>query len=143
MEKRKVLFVCVHNAARSQMAEAYLNQLGNDKFIAESAGLEPGELNPLAVAAMEKDGIDIMHHKTKSVFDIFRQGQLFSYVITVCDESQGERCPVFPGQVKRLHWGFEDPYGLKELPFEEALARTCEIRDKIKNKIKEFIASEG
>ncbi len=142
MQKKKILFVCVHNSARSQMAEAYLSNMAGDTFDAESAGLEPGEINPIAVAAMEADGIDITHKETKSVFEIFKQGRLFSYVITVCDESQGERCPIFPGTVKRLHWSFDDPYHYKNQPYEEALKRTIQIRDEIKKKVMDFIESE-
>lgn len=110
--KIKVLFVCVHNSARSQMAEAFLKQLGGDKFIAESAGLEPGELNPLVVEAMKEIGIDISENTTKSVFEFFKQGKIFNYVITVCDETSGERCPLFPGRTVRLRWSFDDPSAL-------------------------------
>src|SRR5438132_8450272 len=81
--KPKVLFICVHNSARSQMAEAWLNHLCGDFFEARSAGLEPGTLNPLAVAVMKEAGIDISEKKTQSVFDVFKSGQLFAHVITV------------------------------------------------------------
>lgn len=97
MTKKRVLFVCVHNSARSQMAEAFLNNLGGDRFEAVSAGLEPGTLNPLVVEVMKEAGIDISQNRTKSVFDLFKKGELFSYVITVCDEASAQRCPVFPG----------------------------------------------
>lgn len=136
---KKILFVCVHNSARSQMAEAFMNQLGGDRFIAESAGLEPGKLNPLVVEAMKEVGIDISGNKTKSVFEFFKRGKLFSYVITVCDETSGEKCPVFPGIVKRLHWSFEDPSGFQGTP-EEKLEKTRKVRDKIKSAIEKFIA---
>src|SRR6266496_1921852 len=86
MARIKVLFVCVHNSARSQMAEAYLNHFGEGRFEAESAGLEPGTLNPLVVHVMREDGIDISRNETKGVFDMIKQGKLFEYVITVCDE---------------------------------------------------------
>lgn len=109
MKKQKVLFVCVHNSARSQMAEAFVNSLYGDRFEAKSAGLEPGDLNPLVVKAMDEIGIDISNNRTKSVLDFYKSGELFSSVITVCDEANGERCPVFPGVVKRLHWSFPDP----------------------------------
>src|ERR1022692_467871 len=105
----KVLFVCIHNSARSQMAEAFLNQLGGEKFQAESAGLEPGVLNPLVVESMKEAGIDISENRTKDVFEFFKQGKIFSYVITVCDEASAEKCPVFPGMAKSLHWSFSDP----------------------------------
>ena len=109
MRKKKVLFVCVHNSARSQMAEAWCNHLYGDRFEAESAGLEPGILNPLAVEAMKEVGIDISHNKTQRVFDLFKAGRMFAYVITVCDEASAERCPIFPGVTQRLHWSFPDP----------------------------------
>ena len=95
MDKIKVLFVCVHNSARSQMAEAFLNDLGKGKFFAESAGFEPAPLNPLVVESMKEIGYDISNNKTKSVFDFFKQGKFYAYVITVCDESNSKRCPIF------------------------------------------------
>ena len=138
MEKIKVLFVCIHNSARSQMAEAFLNKLGADRFEAQSAGLEPGKLNPVVIEAMKDAGIDISGNKTKSVFDFLKRGEHFSYVITVCDETNGERCPLFPGASKRIHWGFPDPSSLTGSA-EKKLKSTIEIRDTIKNKIEEFI----
>ena len=138
MDKIRVLFVCVHNSARSQIAEAYLNKLGEGEFLAESAGLEPGVLNPLVLEAMKEDGIDISGNKTKSVFDFYRQGKLYSYVITVCDEASGERCPIFPGNTKRLHWEFEDPSSFTG-SHEEKLEKTRIVRDKIYERIQKFI----
>lgn len=138
MEKIKVLFVCVHNSARSQMAEAYLKYFGGNKFEVESAGLEPGNLNPLVVEVLLEDGIDISKNKTKSVFDMFKQGRIFNYVITVCDETAAERCPIFPGITKRLHWSFTDPSTL-EGTYQEKINETRKIRDEIKNKIIKWI----
>jgi arsenate reductase len=138
MSKIKVLFVCVHNSARSQMAEAYLNHLSGDSFEAESAGLEPGKLNPMVVEVMKEDGIDISNNRTKSVFDFFKQGRMFSYVITVCDESAAEGCPIFPGVCKRLHWSFRDPSSL-EGTHQQKLEATRVIRDQIKNQIKKWL----
>ncbi len=138
MAKIKVLFVCIHNSARSQMAEAYLKKFGGDSFEVESAGLEPGTLNPIVIKAMKEEGIDISNNKTKSVFDFFKQGKMYSYVVTVCDESAAEGCPIFPGICKRLHWNFKDPSSIKGSE-KEKLARTIEIRNQIKNKIKEWL----
>jgi arsenate reductase (thioredoxin) len=138
MSKTKVLFVCVHNSARSQMAEAYLNHLRGDSFEAESAGLEPGTLNPMVVEVMKEDGIDISNNKTKSVFDFFKQGRMFAYVITVCDESAAEGCPIFPGVCKRVHWSFRDPSSLQGT-YQEKLEATRIIRDQIKSRIKEWL----
>jgi len=138
MIKIKVLFVCVHNSARSQMAEKFLNELGKDKFIAESAGLEPGVLNPFAVKAMAEIGYDISQNKTKSVFDFYKIGKTYDYVITVCDPQAAERCPIFPGKVQRLHWGFKDPSSFVGSD-EEKLEFTRKIRDEIKEKIMAFI----
>jgi arsenate reductase len=131
---REVLFVCVHNSARSQMAAAFLNAICPDDFVAESAGLEPGTLNPLAVAAMREIGIDISSNETRSAFDLFEAGRHFSFVVTVCDEASAERCPVFPGDAQRLHWSFPDPAGLQGT-WEERLAKTREIRDAIQTQI--------
>ena len=92
----KVLFLCIHNSARSQMAEAYLKKFGGEKFQVESAGLEPGKLNLLAIEAMKEDGIDISNNPTKDVFEMFKQGKIFNYVVTVCDPKASESCPYFP-----------------------------------------------
>jgi arsenate reductase len=138
MERKKVLFVCIHNSARSQMAEAWLNRLAADRFEAESAGLEPGTLNPLVVEAMRLAGIDISANRTKSVFDKLKEGRLYAYVVTVCDETAAERCPVFPGPGKRLHWSFPDPSSFPGT-HEERLAKTIGVRDAIRLKIEEWI----
>ena len=138
MDKRKVLFICVHNSVRSQMAEALLKHLAGDKFEVESAGLEPGTLNPLAIEAMKEIGIDISQDKTKSVFDFYRAGKKYDYVITVCDESQSGQCPVFPGNAQKLHWGFDDPSGFKGT-FEERLEKARIVRAKIRQKIDKWL----
>ncbi len=138
MGKTKVLFICVHNSARSQMAEAFLNKYGGGNFIAESAGLEPGMLNPIVVEAMKEVGIDISTNETKSVFDFFKQGRMYHYVVTVCDESNAERCPIFPGVKETLHWSFRDPSGLTG-SHEEKLAGTRIIRDEIDARVQGWL----
>jgi arsenate reductase len=135
--KKKVLFVCIHNSARSQMAEAFLNQICGDEFEAHSAGLEPGKLNPIVVAAMQEIGIDISGNQTKAVFDFIKSGKVFAYVVTVCDEASAERCPIFVGVTQRLHWSFPDPSAIPGTPAEK-LERTRQIRDTIKQKIVEW-----
>jgi len=138
-DKKRVLFVCVHNSARSQMAEAFLNNLAGDRFEAMSAGLEPGTLNPLAVDVMKEVGIDISRNKTKSVFDLFKRGELFSYVITVCDAASAEQCPLFPGLLTaQIHWSFADPSSFVGT-HEEKLAQTRIVRDTIKTKIEDWL----
>ena len=132
--KRSILFVCVHNSARSQMAEALLNDICPNEFAAQSAGLEPGSLSPLAVEAMREIDIDISRKKTKSVFDLFKSGEHFSFVVTVCDETSADRCPIFPGRARRLHWSFADPAALQGT-WEERLAATRSIRDDIREAI--------
>ena len=138
MERIKVLFVCVHNSARSQMAEAFVNNLAGDRFRAISAGLEKGTLNPLAVNVMSEAGIDISKNKTKEVFDFYKQGLHFDYVVTVCDAASSERCPVFPGVTKTLHWFFDDPSSFTGSE-EERLQKARLVRDQIKQMVKEFI----
>lgn len=140
-KKIKVLFVCVHNSARSQMAEAFLNKLAGDRFEAQSAGLEPGTLNPLVVEVMREIGIDISGNKAKDVFSMFKQGVIFNYVITVCDGANAERCPIFPGITQRLHWSFPDPSALQG-SWEEKLAETRQIRDQIRGVVEEFVAGK-
>lgn len=142
MEKKiRVLFVCIHNSARSQMAEAFLKQLGGDSFDAMSAGIEPGTLNPSVVEAMKEIGIDISGNKTKDVSGFIEKGTLFNYVITVCDETSAERCPVFPGRAQRMHWGFPDPSALKGTD-EEKLQSIRKIRDDIKAKVGSWVSTE-
>ena len=138
MGKLKVLFLCVNNSARSQMAEAFLNHLAGDKFEAESAGFEPGILNPIVVIAMKELDIDISNNQTKSVFGLYKQGRIFNFVIAVCDAASAERCPIFPGVTKRLNWSFEDP-SLFTGTHEEILARIRLVRDKIKFEVESFI----
>ena len=139
MEKIKVLFVCIHNSARSQMAETFLNHFAGDRFEAESAGLEPGKLNPIVVDAMKQIRIDISGNKTKSVFDYFKKGKMYRYVITVCDKTAAERCPIFPGVAEKIHWSFPDPSTLQGT-YEEKLEGTKKIRDEIKDKIEKWAA---
>ena len=138
--KEKVLFVCVHNSARSQIAEAFLKLLAGERFEAESAGLEPGKLNPLAIEVMKEIGIDISGNKSKSVFDFYKEGRRYDYVITVCDESQAQKCPIFPGTTitRRIHWSFDDPANFKGT-WEEKLEKTRQVRDKIKQQIEQWL----
>jgi arsenate reductase len=139
MERKiKVLFVCIHNSARSQIAESFLRKIGGERFEAFSAGLEPGTLNPLAVEVMRELGADISANQTKSVFDFFTSGTLFDYVVTVCDGASAEKCPIFPGITKRVHWSFEDPAAL-EGDHVAKLAATRKIRDEIKAAIEVFV----
>ena len=117
------------------MAEAFLNALCGDRFQAFSAGLEPGKLNPVVVEAMRLRGFDISGHRTKSVDDILKLGTVFEYVITVCDEASAERCPIFPGGGRRLHWGFPDPSAVPGTP-QDKLNGTLKIRDAIEVRVK-------
>jgi arsenate reductase (thioredoxin) len=135
--KKKVLFVCIHNSARSQMAEAFLNQICGDEFEACSAGLEPGKLNPIVVQAMGEAGVDISRNQTKSVSDFVKSARMFAHVITVCDETSAERCPIFPGLSSRLHWSFPDPSSFQGT-HQEKLARTRKVRDMIEQKIRHW-----
>lgn len=135
---KKVLFVCIHNSARSQMAEAFLNRIGEGRFTAESAGIEPGKLNPYVVKAMDEIGYDISGNLTKSVFDLRDRNNSYDYVVTVCDPEAAEKCPVFPGVGKRLHWGFSDPSSASGND-DEKLAFAGKIRDQILKKIEQFV----
>ena len=119
------------------MAEAWLNHICPESFEAHSAGLEPGTLNPLVVEAMREVGIDISNNKTKAVFDLFKSGKMFAYVITVCDETSAERCPIFPSVTKRLHWSFPDPSALTGT-HEQKMERVREIRDLIKRQVEQW-----
>jgi arsenate reductase (thioredoxin) len=140
--KTRVLFLCIHNSARSQMAAAFLQQLGGERFEVESAGLEPGRLNPLAVAAMKVAGIDISGNGTQSVFELYESGRRFAYVISVCDAASAERCPIFPGVARRLNWSFADPSAFTGTE-EERLRRTIAVRDEIREKVRAWIEETG
>jgi arsenate reductase (thioredoxin) len=135
---KRVLFICVHNSARSQMAEAYLKSFGRNEFQVESAGFDPTVMNPLVVEAMAEEGMDLSGKQTQRVFDLYKSGRVFDYVITVCEESDEAMCPVFPGMTHRLHLPFEDPAKL-EGSHEEKMTKLRLIRDKIRNVVLEFI----
>jgi arsenate reductase (thioredoxin) len=135
----KVLFLCVHNSARSQMAEAYLSKYGGAAVEVESAGLEPGKLNPRVVRALQEDGIDISSHGTQSVFDLWKAGRTYDYVVTVCSPEAAEKCPVFPGRARKLHWPFPDPSTFAGTE-EDIMQQVRAVRDAIKEKVRLFAA---
>jgi arsenate reductase (thioredoxin) len=144
--KKKVLFICVQNSARSQIAAALLNEMCGNYFEAHSAGLNPGVLNPLAVDALKELGIDISGNKTQAVFDLWKSAShIFTYVITVCSESEAAGCPIFPGVTTRLYWSFPDP-GKFTGTYEERLRQTRNMIEQIRTKIghlcEEHCASE-
>lgn len=134
---RRVLFLCVHNSARSQMAEAYLKLFASIGLEVQSAGLEPGKLNPYVVRALREDGIDISTHGTRSVFDLHKAGETFDYVITVCSPEAAERCPVFPGAATRQHWPFPDPSTFQGTD-EQIMEQVREVRDAIRDRVRQF-----
>ncbi len=131
--KKKILFICTHNSARSQMAEGILNHLYGDIYEAYSAGTYPLGVNPLTVKVMHEIGIDISHHRSKSVEEF--KNMEFDYIITVCDSSK-EKCPYFPGGKKYIHKSFKDPsdIGINE---EEKIEAFRKVRDEIKEWIEE------
>ena len=142
MDKKRILFVCVHNSARSQMAEAFLNHIAGDMVTAESAGLEPGRLNPVVVEVMKEVGIDISKNRTDSVHDFYKEGKHYDYVITVCDEASAQSCPCFPGKAERLYWSLPDPSGLTG-SHEEIKQGTKDIRDQIRARVEKFVEGLG
>ena len=136
MSLTKVLFVCIHNSARSQMAEAFMNQLCPEECQAPSAGLEPTSINPLVVEVMNEIGIDLSKKPTQDVWALAKRGELFTYVVSVCDEA-AERCPIFPGVPNRIAWSFADPSTF-EGTHAEKLAKTREVRDEIRRRVESF-----
>lgn len=136
-EKSKVLAICIHNSARSQMTEEYLRLECGDRVEVTSAGIEPGNLNPVVVELLKEEGVDITGKATQSVFDLHKSGHRFDYVIAVCDPEAAEKCPVFPAEKKRLHWPFPDPSKATGT-MEEKLAYIRPIRDQIKSKVEGF-----
>src|SRR5882757_9080192 len=137
IQKQKVLFICAHNSARSQMAAALLNETCGEFFDAQSAGLEPGTINPLVVEALLELGIDISKNTTQRVFDIWTSGQIFQFVVTVCSDVEAEGCPIFAGVTTRLQWPFDDPSKFTGT-HEERLAGTRGVRDQIRTSIDSF-----
>lgn len=135
----KVLFVCVHNSARSQMAEAFLEKYGEGKFEAYSGGIDEGTLNPYVVEVLKEDeGIDISYKRTKSVMEFVKNGKLFHYVITVCDEKTAQKCPIFPGVRARIMMSFDDPSTFKGSE-KAILDKVRTVKDKIKVDVLHFI----
>jgi arsenate reductase len=131
-KQQHVLFLCVANSARSQMAEGLARHLFPAHVIISSAGSEPGKLNPFAVTALNEIGIDISAHSSKSVNDI--DNSSVDTVITLCAE---EVCPIFPHKVEKIHWGLPDPASATGSE-EEKLMRFREIRDELKRRLQEF-----
>jgi arsenate reductase len=122
------------------MAEELLRKIAGDRFDVESAGLEPGKLNPYAVAALREEGIDITGKETVSAFELLKQGRYYTYVITVCDETSAETCPIFPGCRERFHWSFPDPSKFTGTD-EEIMKRVREVRERIREKITEWVTA--
>ena len=133
----RVLFLCTHNSARSQMAEGLLRHLAGERFEAHSAGTEATHVRPLAVRAMEEVGVDISGHESKTLDRYVEEP--FDYVITVCDDANAA-CPFFPGAVNRLHWPFEDPSRAKGSE-EERLAVFRSVRDRIRERIEDDLVA--
>jgi arsenate reductase len=136
---RNVLFLCTGNSCRSQMAEGYLRHLAGDRFNAQSAGLEPSILNPLAVEAMPEVGIDISGQHSKDVVGFL--GQHFPHIITVCDRAR-DRCPIFPGICFREHWPIDDP-AQAEGTHDERMQVFRRVRDEIGARVRNFIQEHG
>jgi arsenate reductase len=136
---KRVLFFCTHNSARSQIAEAWLNHIGGSAFEAESAGLEPGTLKPVVVEAMREVDIDLSAKTTQTVFEVFKSGRRFDYIVALCDKGKAERCPVFPGVVKRLHWDVPERPKVAVTKDEE-LAHVRGVRDLLKKRVEAWVA---
>lgn len=134
----KVLFICVHNSARSQMAEEYLRKFAGDRFEVQSAGFEPTEINPLVIEVMQEEGIDLTGKPPQDAFELYKNGSIFNYVVTVCDDSVDKDCPIYPGMTHRLHLPFPDPSSF-DGTHEEKIVKTREVREQIKKAIQEFI----
>jgi arsenate reductase (thioredoxin) len=133
--KKRVLFLCTHNSARSQMAEGLLRKMAGDEFEVFSAGTEQTNVRPLAIEAMREIGIDITGHRSK-MLDEFA-GENFDYVITVCDRAN-ESCPIFPGTTERIHWSFDDPTAVTGTE-EQKLRAFRTVRDAIQQRLRIFL----
>jgi arsenate reductase (thioredoxin) len=135
MNRRRVLILCTHNSARSQMTEGLLRQMAGDRFDIQSAGTEATRVHPLAVRAMSELGLDLTGHSSKT-FDRFLADK-WDYVITVCDGAN-ERCPVFPGATSRLHWSFDDPSAAQGSD-DERFATFRRVRDQIAEQLRRWL----
>jgi arsenate reductase len=124
---KTVLFICTHNSARSQMAEAFLNRLCGDRYEAKSAGITPTQINPYVAKVMAEIGVDLSTHRPKSILEF--QGTTFDYVVTVCDAAR-EACPFFPGE-KEIHKSFPDPAEFTGTEA-EILEKVRKLRDEIR-----------
>jgi arsenate reductase (thioredoxin) len=138
MKKIKVLFLCTHNCARSQMAEGLLRHLAGNRFEVMSAGTEATQVRPLAMRAMSELGIDISSQESKTLNRYL--GEPFNYVITVCDEAN-EACPFFPGAAERLHWSLPDPTAA-QVTEEDRLEFFRLVRDQLRNRIEGELLNE-
>ena len=132
----KILFVCVENSCRSQMAEGWLRAIAGAHFEVASAGTEATRVHPLAIRAMEEVGIDLRGHSSKTI-DAFL-GERWDYVITVCDNAN-ERCPLFPGETTRIHWSFDDPSQATGTD-EDKLEKFRRVRDEILTRLRQWLA---
>jgi arsenate reductase (thioredoxin) len=128
MEKKRILFICVHNSARSQMAEGLIRAFHGDILEPSSGGTEEGKVHPAAIRMMAEIGVDISGHRSKMIDEF--EGQRFDFVVTVCDNSQSD-CPFFPGGKKYIHQAFEDPAACRGTE-EEILACFRKSRDEIR-----------
>jgi arsenate reductase len=137
VEKKRVLVICTGNVARSQMAEGLLRHLAGNKTEVFSAGLIPSYVRPNAIAVMKELGIDISHHRSKSLNEFIDTP--FDYVITVCDHA-AQYCPTFPGEAKRIHWSIRDPVVIGD--DEAQLEAFRSARDDLKGRIEKFVADE-
>jgi arsenate reductase (thioredoxin) len=138
-ERARVLFLCTHNSARSQMAEGMLSHLAGDRFEPHSAGTEATHVRPLAIRVMDEIRIDISGQESKTLERYL--DETFDYVITVCDDAN-EACPFFPGAANRLHWSFEDPSRARGSE-EEQLAVFRSVRDRIKARVQAELVDGG
>lgn len=136
-QRQRVLFLCVHNSARSQMAEGLLRARAGDRFEAYSAGNEATEVRPLAIRAMAELGIDITGQRSKTTADL--GGQRFDYAVTVCEDGK-EACPYYANAAHQVHWGFEDPAAATGSE-EERLNVFRRVRDEIAACIDEFVSA--
>lgn len=137
-QPRRILFVCIHNSGRSQMAEAFLNELGAPEFVAESAGVDPRPVNPEVVRVMREVGHDLSDAESDNIVDFFRQGRLYEQVIYVCERGTEQDCPLFPGVRRTLHWPYPDPATLAG-DEAERLEALREIRDQIRGRVEDWL----
>lgn len=142
MKKKRVLFICKTNSARSQMAEAYMNQLWGNSYDVKSAGIFEKRIHPLVLKALSQDGIDISGKTSKTIEQLLMDGTEFDLVIAVCSKKTAELCPAFQNAPVQIFWDIPDPLEDESVSADNLLDKIIKTREIVKSKIKEMVLDD-